>query len=450
MSRDPAGTYTYPPGIEGVPDQTIYSNEYNSFLLDVQQDLNYPRPIVSGGTGANNARDAMINLSGEIADQVVDNYNSFPFLSGSFYSDNATGHNAPVDGHAFIGICYMKDDDNIVLEARDESDVTTPGRRYVREKKGAAGAGVWGAWTQDGVVIADNGSITLPSTPPVAPTDATNKAYVDTGDTTNAAAAAAAQTSANNAQTAADAAQISANAANTNANNRVLRSGDIMSGGLTTPALSVTGNANVGGALGCGPVTSTGTSSFIDRVLVVGGAQPVFAVHNNVVHQAWGFWVDNTGGMRIGNTDGAGNPAGNWMTITAGAGMVSNQAALKPGGGPWADSSDARIKTVTGNYTSGLDAVAALNPVSFMFRGNDAVEEDGISPHRHVADQGTEFIGLIAQDAETVMPELVSRTSAFIDGVAVSDLRHLDTTPLIFALVNACKELKARIEALEG
>jgi hypothetical protein len=31
----------------------------------------------------------------------------------------------------------------------------------------------------------------------------------------------------------------------------------------------------------------------------------------------------------------------------------------------------------------------------------------------------------------------------------VDDLRALDTTALIFALVNACKELNARIEMLE-
>jgi hypothetical protein len=34
--------------------------------------------------------------------------------------------------------------------------------------------------------------------------------------------------------------------------------------------------------------------------------------------------------------------------------------------------------------------------------------------------------------------------------VPVDDMRVLDTTPLIFALVNAVKELKARIEVLES
>ena len=483
MSRDPAGTYTYPPGIEGVPDQTIYSNEYNSFLLDVQQDLNYPRPIVSGGTGANNARDAMINLSGEIADQVVDNYNSFPFLSGSFYSDNATGHGAPVDGHAFIGICYMKDDDNIVLEARDESDATSVGRIYVREKKirPPATTSTWGNWETSGLATYTDGSgnvftgisgatadmlfglggtppasyfavntkgdgtgtnafqvnkdgsvifsgavtfpvaPTFPATPPVAPTDAANKAYVDAGDA----------------------------AANANANNRVLRSGDTMSGALSVPSLN-------SGPINCGAVVSTGTSRFVDRVLVQGGSQPSFAIYNTTAggDVSMGMWVDarvagSTGRLNFGNTDGDGVPYSLSMQINEnGLSVLKN--GFKPGGGPWADSSDARIKNVTGNYMPGLDAVTALNPVRFTFKGNDTEAAGGQSFHQDVAANGTEFVGLIAQDAEAVMPELVNQRNAYIDGVAVTDLRMIDTTPLVYALINSIKELKARLEALEG
>src|SRR4249919_1033545 len=127
MARDPAGIYSYPPGIEGVPDQTIESGDYNAFLFDVQADLNLPRPISAGGTGATTAQDALTNLGGELAGQLVTNYNTFPFAAGSFHSaGGATGE--PVTGHNFIGICYATDNSNMVLEARDESDTTVPGR----------------------------------------------------------------------------------------------------------------------------------------------------------------------------------------------------------------------------------------------------------------------------------------------------------------------------------
>ena len=151
MARDPAGTYSYPPGIEGAPDQTIDSSDYNAFLFDIQADLNYPRPITSGGTGAINAIDAMTNLGGELAKQTIVNYDMDPFYPGSFYSaSSATG--TPVSpglSHAFIGICYATDNNNMVIEARDESDTALPGRKYVREKKG----GTWGPWKSDGRTV---------------------------------------------------------------------------------------------------------------------------------------------------------------------------------------------------------------------------------------------------------------------------------------------------------
>jgi hypothetical protein len=128
----------------------------------------------------------------------------------------------------------------------------------------------------------------------------------------------------------------------------------------------------------------------------------------------------------------------------------------KPGGGAWADSSDARIKNVHGDYVSGLAEVVGLMPRRFSYKGNETNEnpvmrKDGDptieSPHSQVL--GREFIGLVAQDAETVMPEMVTHKTASIDGKEVTDMRILDSGPLIYALVNAVKELSARIEALE-
>lgn len=154
MPRDPSGTYSTPVGTDGIPNFPIESSKYNINAHDVETDLNTPRPIIAGGTGANNATQALVNLSGETAAQLVTNYDSQLWSPGSFYSAaGATG--APVSGHAFAGICYVSDplanppaNQNVVVEARDRSDTVFPGTRYVREKK----AGVWvngGAWTVD-------------------------------------------------------------------------------------------------------------------------------------------------------------------------------------------------------------------------------------------------------------------------------------------------------------
>ena len=148
MPRDGSGIYSRPPGTDGAPDTTIESAKYNAFVADIEQDANTARPIIAGGTGANNARDAMVTLKGEITQQLVDNYDMYPFISGSFYS--TTGATAsPVAGHGFVGICYATDANNMVVEARDQTDTNVPGRLYVREKK----AGVWSAWKLDGRTI---------------------------------------------------------------------------------------------------------------------------------------------------------------------------------------------------------------------------------------------------------------------------------------------------------
>jgi len=155
MPRDGTGNYSQPfPEVE--EDTTIESAVYNGFTADVALDLNAPRPILAGGTAATNARDALINLNGEQAKQNVINYDSHPWVSGSFYSTvSATG--APVNGHVFIGTCAMIDDSNIVITARDESTALAPGKVYVREKKN----GTWGAWIAESVDKVDIGGAVM-------------------------------------------------------------------------------------------------------------------------------------------------------------------------------------------------------------------------------------------------------------------------------------------------
>ena len=129
--------------------------------------------------------------------------------------------------------------------------------------------------------------------------------------------------------------------------------------------------------------------------------------------------------------------------------LVFNGTAYNPGGGPWLASSDARIKTVQSEYTEGLDAILALRPVVYTYKGNDTAS-DGTSIHSHVAADQTPFVGLVAQEAETVLPGIVKQNEGYIDGVKVDDLRSIDGNELTYALINAVKTLAARVEALEA
>jgi hypothetical protein len=149
--------------------------------------------------------------------------------------------------------------------------------------------------------------------------------------------------------------------------------------------------------------------------------------------------------------------------------FVVSAGAAKPGGGAWTDTSDERIKTVGGDYSKGLDEVLALHPVVYTFKGNDTPTGDvrrgptgragelydgpapfPSSPHYRQALAKTEFVGLVAQEIETIFPDMVARAAGFIDGNSVADMRSVDATNLVFALVNAVKTLAARLTTLEA
>ncbi|WP_448044404.1 tail fiber domain-containing protein [Bradyrhizobium liaoningense] len=105
--------------------------------------------------------------------------------------------------------------------------------------------------------------------------------------------------------------------------------------------------------------------------------------------------------------------------------MTIPGAAYKPGGGVWTASSDARLKTVDGAYSQGLESLVKLAPVRFHYKKGNARKEPS----------GTQFVGLIAQDVQKVFPEAVhQRGDGYLD---------LDATPIYFALINAVKQLKA-------
>ena len=116
-------------------------------------------------------------------------------------------------------------------------------------------------------------------------------------------------------------------------------------------------------------------------------------------------------------------------------------AGVQPGGGSWTASSDARVKKDVTPYRRGLDAVLHLEPISYRYNGLAGM-----------LDTESVYHGLAAEDAGAIMPEMlrVFRERLRDDDAEPSEILHLNSTPLTFALVNAVKELAARLEALEG
>ena len=536
MPRDGSGIYTKPFS-DVVTGTTIESAVHNGTVSDVETDLNWPRPIIAGGTGANNATAARDNLDVEVAGKEVTNYDSHVWEHGSFWSQ-ASATAAPVAGQFFTGNATMINNDQsyVVLSARSYND----GKSYYRIKT----AGVWGTWTLDGAADYINatgdtmtGNLLIQNTNPSISLDAkpgdlsagfslqrntqgrwtvfmgqgpdtatsTGSDFVITrfdnsGGVIDAPFTISRMTGAITLSgpvstatgpiispaywTAVDQAR-GMTSDGTNLQLRagigsvVFQTGSSAVLGSFSPAglLSTAGSANIGGTNidlgGANLVVSNGTKATINQAMAAAknGEHRVSTAGSGNYYDTAG----NTNRMFVGSgisTDtfriyhGA---SGDVFTLNSGGiGITGN--GFKPGGGPWGDSSDTRIKTITGTYDSGLAAILALQPKRFVYKGNDTIDPpantiavmEGVenktaptvpyenSPHYGAANDGTEFIGLVAQDAESVMPEVVGTRAGYIDGQPVDDLRTVDQGPLVFALINAVKELSARIEALEA
>jgi hypothetical protein len=125
--------------------------------------------------------------------------------------------------------------------------------------------------------------------------------------------------------------------------------------------------------------------------------------------------------------------------------FVSNGQAYKPGGGNWAAISDARLKEDIRPYTRGLAELRALRPVRYKYK-----KEYWAASDRY-------FTGLIAQEVQDVVPEMVHPYKFQSIGDKLIDVLAVDPSDLTYMLINAVKELdaenqqlKARLAALEA
>jgi hypothetical protein len=106
----------------------------------------------------------------------------------------------------------------------------------------------------------------------------------------------------------------------------------------------------------------------------------------------------------------------------AGAGVYLTYGATS-----WTSTSDINEKNVTGRIEDGLAKVNTLTPARFTWKSDEA---------------NTPQVGLIAQEVQAVLPEVVAD-----NGDGVLGVRYVEVIPL---LVAAIQELSARVEALEG
>jgi hypothetical protein len=111
--------------------------------------------------------------------------------------------------------------------------------------------------------------------------------------------------------------------------------------------------------------------------------------------------------------------------------------------------SDLSSKKDVANFTDGLAVLTRLQPINFKYNG-----KYGMGP-----DDGVERLGFSAQDVRGVAPYLVSETTQTVgpplpaedDRVQeTAEVLGMSQTKLIPIMVNAFKEVEARLAALEA
>jgi hypothetical protein len=120
--------------------------------------------------------------------------------------------------------------------------------------------------------------------------------------------------------------------------------------------------------------------------------------------------------------------------------VILGPTATKASGTTWANPSDRRLKDEITDYATGLAAITQLQPRTFVYNGKGG------------STAGMRGYGFVADEVQPIMPETVGVRAGKLDAAdeAETDIQTLDQSNLILALVNATKELAARVAALEG
>lgn len=210
----------------------------------------------------------------------------------------------------------------------------------------------------------------------------------------------------------------------------------VIGGGLINRVLIGADYAAIGGGL-----YNTATGEY---ATIPGGAtnqaagNSSFAAGSNAVANTDNTFVWSDGSQLLGFTSTANNQFLILASGGVGIGTASpdetlsvNGSADKQGGGSWDTFSDARLKDIGPNWTRGLAALDSIRPVQYHYKTENALK----------LSHEPEYVGVIAQQVQDVIPEAVHRGK---NGYLV-----VNNDPIIWTMVNAIKELKAENETLK-
>jgi hypothetical protein len=104
----------------------------------------------------------------------------------------------------------------------------------------------------------------------------------------------------------------------------------------------------------------------------------------------------------------------------------------------WTVTSDARVKEDVQDLELGLAELRQVRPVRYRYNGRAGTRA------------GQTGVGVLGQEIESIVPETIQHVQTSVpDEPSLDDLRVFDPSALTYVLINAVKELAAKVEHLE-
>jgi hypothetical protein len=188
--------------------------------------------------------------------------------------------------------------------------------------------------------------------------------------------------------------------------------------GLNSLIGCTTGAQNIAFGAYAGSTLTTGTYS-----LFIGFNNQPSAVGNN--HE---IIIAN------GSNTGKGSSTG---FISAGGGAMYQGN----NGTAWTATSDRRIKKDIVPNTKGLAAIVQIEPKNFYYKSDDEIQEE-LPGAKEDLPLNKLTTSAIAQELDPIFPEAINRRGEH-------DIMSVNTDPIFWAMINAIKELSAKVEELE-
>jgi hypothetical protein len=120
--------------------------------------------------------------------------------------------------------------------------------------------------------------------------------------------------------------------------------------------------------------------------------------------------------------------------------QLATDSAAKPSTNTWTIASDERVKENIKPFTKGLDAINSIKPVIYDYNGNAGFEKIKNN------------VGVIAQEIKDIVPEGISTFKAKLNenDSEKTELYNFNSHALTYILINAVKELSAKVAELEA